>query len=241
MEQATKGDTEMQRHSLGLTALLGVLAVPILAAAAGRVYQSNDEQRAKDKLAQTQADVREDRDALKAKIHDQREHLEADAEARQDKVEANAEREVEAIQAHSREQQAALDQAAKEKQQQLDERLNAAEEKVENAANEARNASAAEANAAGFREGVITSVNPAARVVTIREPDRVSGPLVTGGTSVVPLFVAEKVRVEQGGQAVSLRDVQVGDRVQLHLSGPSGQREVQRILIIERAALGQVR
>lgn len=218
----------MQRPSLGLTVLLGALAVPVLVAAAGRVYQSNDAQRAKAELAHTQAAVREDRDALAAHVREQREDLEADAEARQDKVEAHAEREIETLQADTRAQQAALDQAANEKQQRLDDRLDAA-------------AQPAEAAAHDVREGTITSINAATGVVTIREPESASGPLATAGSPVTPLFVAAGAPVEHEGRALSLRDVQVGDRVQLQLGDASGRREVQRILIVARVLPGSAR
>lgn len=145
-----------------------------------------------------------------------RERLEADAAAQQDRVKANAQREREALEAQTRQRQEALDHAAQERQAQVEARLDAA----------------AEAGAA--LEGVITSVNAEGHVVTIREQQAAAGPVTPASTAVKPLMVAENVTVEHAGETLSLRDVQVGDRVQLRLDQTAVPHRVQHILITER-------
>lgn len=221
------------------TAIYGVVGVVVIgtavAVAAGKSYESKETQRTKQELEARQAQADEARKALEAKTRQrqkevearakaERERLEAQAKAKQDQVTSSTEQQVDALQARTEEQQAQLEQQAREQQERIQTGVDQAKERV------------AEAERSEM-SGTVASINPETRTLAIRED---AGGIAAASQFILPTQVklGEGAAVLRAGQRLSLRDVQVGDKVRLQLQDEAGQRTVQTIVINQRTAPG---
>ena len=219
------------------TAIFGIVGVTVVGTAiglaAGKSYESKETQRAKQELEARQAQAEEAQKALEAKTRQRqeemearakadRERLEAQAKAKQEQIASSTEQQVDALQDRTQEQQAQLEQQTREQQARIQAGVDQAKARVADAER-------------SEMSGTVASINPEAKTLAIRED---AGGIAAASQFILPTQVklGEGTAVLHAGQRLSLRDVQVGDKVRLQLQGDASQRTVQTIVINQRMA-----